>query len=94
MHNLVISYDLYKQGQNYDALVAEIKKLGGWAKINLSVWYVDSAFTAQQAVDRLWRVMDTNDKIFVVDAVDNAAAWQGVSKDASDYIQGHWNSRK
>lgn len=93
-HNLVISYDLLRQGKNYEPLFAEIKKLGGWAKVNLSVWFVSSTFTAEQARDKLIRVTDSNDKVFVVDALDNTAAWCNLDPVASDYLRAHWTQRK
>jgi len=67
-NNLVISYDLYKQGQNYDRLFNEIKSLGVAIKAGLSYWYVSSNFTSQQAATKLWAVMDSNDRLIVVDA--------------------------
>ena len=93
-HNLVISYDLLKAGKNYEALYAEIKKLGGWAKVNLSVWFVSSTFTAPQARDALLKVIDGNDKLFVVDSINNEAAWHNLSNDAANYIKTHWVQRK
>jgi hypothetical protein len=39
-NNLFISYDLYNPGQGYEAVIEEIKSLGGWAKVHQSCWYV------------------------------------------------------
>lgn len=33
-NNILVTYDLNKSGQNYDALIEEIKQLGAWAKSN------------------------------------------------------------
>jgi len=46
-NNLHISYDLNVSGQNYEAVIAKIKTLGGWAKIHKSYWYVNSVLTAK-----------------------------------------------
>jgi hypothetical protein len=59
-NNLHISYDLNVPGQNYEAVIAKIKTLGGWAKIHKSYWYVNSVLTAKQACDAVWAVMDVN----------------------------------
>lgn len=90
-NNLQISYDLYVPGQSYDKVIAAIKELGGWAKIYKSFWYVNSSYSASQACDHVWRVMDSTDKIYVVDATNNVAAWQNLSDEAAKYIQDQWS---
>ncbi|NTH50943.1 hypothetical protein G6L09_08145 [Agrobacterium rhizogenes] len=90
-NNLHISYDLNNPGQNYDKVIETIKTLGGWAKIHKSFWYVKSTYTAEQARAIVWKAMDTNDTLYVVDATNNAAAWNKLSDDASKYIQDQWN---
>jgi hypothetical protein len=88
--NLHISYDLNVPGQNYDAVIAKIKSLGSWAKIHKSFWYVNSNYTAQQACEAVWAVMDASDTIYVVDASNNDAAWQNLIPAASQQIKDQW----
>jgi len=90
-NNLIVSYDLFSPGQNYQAVIAAIKALGSWAKVHKSLWYVNSYKTAAQAVDAVWAVMDANDTIFIVDATNQNAAWQNLSDEVSNYLQEHWN---
>lgn len=71
MSNLIISYDLYKKGQDYPAIETGIKNLGVAVKVNQSVWYVSSPYSATDAANNLLKVMDVNDKLFVVDATHN-----------------------
>lgn len=92
-HNLIISYDLKNPDRNYEAVISEIKTLGGWAKVNFSVWFVDSKFTASQARDIVWKKMDSNDSLIVIDAVDNMGAWQNLSAEVSNYVRNNWNIR-
>ncbi len=89
-NNLFISYDLYKPGQNYEAVIAEIKSLGNWAAVHKSLWYVNSHLSPSQALDRVWAKMDANDKLIVVDATNNSAAWHNLSDEASAYIKDQW----
>lgn len=89
-NNLHISYDLNTPGQNYDAVIEEIKKLGNWAKVHKSFWYVNSSLTAAQARDRIWAVMDKNDTVYVVDATNNSAGWNNLSDKASAFIKDKW----
>jgi hypothetical protein len=90
-NNLHISYDLHAPGQNYDRLIAKIKTLGAmWAKIHYSFWYVNSPYTAEQAVAVLKTVLDPNDKVYVVDATNNAAAWNQIAPDVGNLIKEQW----
>lgn len=45
-NNLIVSYDLYSPGQDYSKVIDAIKALGSWAKVQKSVWYVNSSYTA------------------------------------------------
>lgn len=89
-NNLLISYDLMSPGQNYETVIKEIKKLGGWAQVHYSLWYVRSDLSAVEARDRVKTVMDDNDKLFVADM--KAAAWRMLDDDVSKYINEHWNA--
>jgi hypothetical protein len=90
-NNLFISYDLNSPGQNYEKVIEGIKSLGIWAKVQKSFWYVNSTYTAQQAVDKVWLQMDKNDSLLVVDATNKNAAWQGLSREIGDFIISGWN---
>ena len=89
-NNLHISYDLYQPGQNYEAVIEAIKQLGSWAKVHQSFWYVNSEYSASQAAEHVWSVMDANDKVYVVDATNNQAAWQNLSDEVANHIVGQW----
>lgn len=89
-NNLHISYDLNNPGQNYEAVTEAIKATGEWAKIQKSYWYSNSKLTAQQAVSAIWKVMDKNDSLYVVDATNNQASWQGVSDEVAKFIIDRW----
>lgn len=90
MNNLFISYDLFKPGQHYEQVIEEIKALGSWASVHKSFWYVNSTLSASQALDRVWAKMDSNDKLIVVDATNNNAAWQNLSTEVSNFIADQW----
>ena len=90
-NNLHISYDLYTPGQNYSDVINRIKSLGNWAKIHRSVWYVNSTFSASEAVGRIKPALDANDKVYVVDATNNQAAWNNLPREAEQQIKREWN---
>ncbi|MBA0231985.1 hypothetical protein [Stenotrophomonas maltophilia] len=90
-NNLTVSYDLYSPGQDYSKITDAIKSLGSWAKVHKSVWYVNSSYTASQAVDMVWAAMDRNDSLFIVDATNNNAAWQNLNEKVSDHVKDQWH---
>lgn len=89
-NTLIISYDLNSPGQSYDPVINEIKSLGNWAKVQKSLWYVSSAYTARQAVDKVWAKMDRNDSLIVIDVQNKAAAWEGLNGEVAKHIQQTW----
>ena len=91
MNNLFVSYDLNSPGRDYERAFAAIESLGAAIRVQKSFWFVKSALTAKQAVDRLWSHFDRNDSLIVVDATNKSAAWQGVAQDLSKWIQENWS---
>ena len=89
-NNLFISYDLYQPGQNYELVAKAIKELGSWAKVQKSFWYVRSNLSSSLACQRVWRSMDNNDSLIVVDATNNTATWQSISPEVAKFIQQAW----
>ena len=89
-NNLFVSYDLIQPGQNYETIIAEIKKLGNWAKVHYSLWYVKSQLTASEASKQVWAVMDRNDKLIVFDTTNNNAFWYNLSDDVSQHLKDQW----
>lgn len=88
-NNLFISYDLDSPGQNYAKVDAAIKALGASTKVLLSMYYVKTVLSAQDAEARVWRAMDPNDRLVVINASD---AWFDNSLPGSiQMIQAHWN---
>lgn len=91
-NNLFISYDLYQPGQNYQDVAEAIKQLGNWAKVHQSYWYVNSNLSASEACARIWRVMDQNDSLIVVDTSHDQAAWNNLKPDVAEFIKRHWHA--
>jgi cytochrome c556 len=92
-NNLFVSYDLHAPDKNYDAVIKAIKELGSWAKVHYSYFYVKSDHTASEACNHVWKSMDKNDRVIVVDAKNNTAAWQNLPDDVSAFIKANWQSR-
>jgi hypothetical protein len=69
----LISYDLDKPGQNYDALIARLRALGA-VKVLYSEWVLRTTVTAVEVRDDLMRFIDSNDMLLVV-GLTGEAAW-------------------
>lgn len=87
-NNILVTYDLNKAGQNYEALIEKIKQLGAWAKVQQSVWYLHTSYSANEVLDQLTKVTDFNDSIFVANMSD--ASWIGLSAEVQQFIQEQW----
>lgn len=89
-NNLIISYDLNSPGQDYDQVIDKIKTVGNWAKIQKSLWYVNSTLTAEVAAKTIYTTMDNNDSLIVIDSTNNDAYWYGLSDEVAKHIQKNW----
>ena len=72
----LISYDL-RRDRNYDELYDTLKSYPKWARIVESTWAVVTSKTAVQIRDHLMRVLDDDDRVFVVKS-GTEAAWRNV----------------
>lgn len=90
-NNLFISYDLNSPGQDYQKVINTIKTFGNWANIQKSLWYVNSSYTAEQALDILYKQVDRNDSVIVIDCSNNDSFWCNLPTDVQAFIQNKWN---
>lgn len=91
-NNLFVSYDLRTPGQNYDDVIAEIKKHGSWAKVHYSLFYLSSTETAEQVAKAVWAKMDANDRLIVVNASANTAYWYNLGDTVDQFLKDHWHA--
>ncbi len=92
-NNLIISYDLYRPGQNYTRIAKAIRSLGAAVKIQKSVWYVSSSHNQTVARDALVRAIDRNDSVVVVNATTDAIAWHGLDAKTAETVRRRWQSQ-
>ena len=89
-YNLFIAYDLMTPGQNYEAVRDKIRSLGQWHQFQLSLFYVHTTFTPQQAFAHVVMVMDANDRLAVINAASGiVTSWDRPPIDAINAI---WSS--
>ena len=83
-----VSYDLKKPGRNYSALYDLLRSYPSWCHVTESYWLLQTTESATQIRDRIAKVVDGNDRIFVGVAT-APAAWQDLPKEVSDWILEH-----
>ncbi|MCD8553705.1 hypothetical protein [Seleniivibrio sp.] len=79
-----VTYDLNATGQNYDGLIAEIKRSASWCKYQKSAFLIYTGETAQQVCDRLKPFIDKNDYLLVINCCGSRQGW--LSQEAWDWI--------
>lgn len=85
---LIISYDLINPGQNYQDLLARIKKYKNWARLGGSSYLIYTTATPVQVRDYLMKALDSNDKLFV-GVAPAPSAWNGLPEEVSNWIHQH-----
>ena len=91
-NNLIISYDPPKPDQSHDALHEAIKGLGDCRQLLDCTWYVDCDLSAEEVATKLWRTLDEDDRLLVVDTSHNDATWYNQRNRVSDFLEAHWNN--
>ncbi|MEK4030711.1 CRISPR-associated protein Cas2 [Pseudobacillus sp. FSL P4-0506] len=73
----IITYDLDSPGQNYQLLIAEIKRYPNCVKITESCWVINNDQSCVDVRDNLKRFIDENDRLLVA-RLSGEAAWINV----------------
>lgn len=77
MKTYLISYDLIRPetSSGYVNLINAIKSAGNWAKPLESLWLIKSNLTSVQIRDALIKFIDSNDKLLVIEVVNDWASF-------------------
>ncbi|MDH5106956.1 hypothetical protein OQI89_14045 [Lentilactobacillus diolivorans] len=77
MSTKFISYDLLKEGQNYDDLYAFLKGFPVHHRITESFWMVNTSLSSEKLRDEIAKHLDSNDRLFIVNyANGSSSAWR------------------
>jgi len=82
----IVTYDLHKQGQNYDCLIEKLKGYGTHWHMQQSVWIVVTNQNSAQIRDHLRLCLDSNDKLFV-GKLSGEGAWFGYSDSVTQWLK-------
>jgi hypothetical protein len=87
-NDVFISFEFNRPDRTYDRVVRAIKSLGETStEVHFAHWYVGTPLSAKQVCDRLKSVLDTSDKLIVVDTTNNKAAWINLGAEAVKRLQ-------
>jgi hypothetical protein len=84
---LLIGYDLDRPGQNYTALVKEIKALGPWCHPLESTWVVKTPKTVSQVRNLLKGYVDRNDEVLVMNVTSDSWASYNLDTDVAAWLK-------
>ena len=74
MRRYIISYDLYRPGNNYSDLTAEIKHLGeDWEHPLANLWIIETALSAGEIRSILGDHLVTGDKLYIREVGEDVA---------------------
>jgi len=80
-----ISYDLNKDGKNYEGLIEELKKSSSWWHFLKSTWLIYTNETASQVWTRLEKQVDKDDYILIILVSKDYQGW--LPKEAWEWIE-------
>lgn len=83
----LITYDLNRPGQQYEALYEAIKSFGAWWHYLDSTWLVQTSLSAQSVWNRLEPAFDKNDRILISALSTDRQGW--LPEDAWKWIRDH-----
>jgi hypothetical protein len=84
MGSLLVTYDLVgtdDSSDNYEKLIAQIKRYPKWARVELSTWIVKTEDQSKDVRDKLWTHMHPKDRLFVAKLTGQAAWHNAKCKD-------------
>ena len=87
MKAYLITYDLKKSGQNYNALYDAIKSASyndTWMHYLDSTWIIKSSLSAEQVYDKIKAVVDDNDYFIIIEVVKDYYGW--LPKESWEYL--------
>ena len=82
----IIIYELSNPSSNYDRLGNLIRSQNAWARLGSSVYIIETTETAIQVRDKLIKVLNMGDKLYV-GKVGAPAAWTGISEEVSMWLK-------
>ena len=75
-NNVFISFSLQAPKVNQQCVLERITRLGTWAPISKSTWYVSASISSKDALYYMLGALESGDKLCIFDSTGNQAVWQ------------------
>lgn len=75
-NNIFISFSLDQPDKNQQKVLEHITKLGTWAPISKSTWYISASISSKDAFYYMLGALESGDKLCVFDSTGNQAVWR------------------
>lgn len=92
MATFIVTYDLHKQGQNYQCIIQKLSAYQYHWHMQGSVWIIETTQSAVEIRNHLNSCLDQNDKLFV-GRLEGEAAWSGYADNVSNWLKGRLEKR-
>lgn len=89
MNTHLVSYDLRQPGRNYPSLHQHLMGYKVLAKPLESVWLIKTDRTAEEVRDAAKLLVDTNDRLLVIDVTGDAKAWYNLTPENAKWIHNY-----
>lgn len=82
-NNMFVSFEFNRPERAYDRAALAIKSMDeSCVEVQFAHWHVNTPLSARKVCDQLKPVLDERDKLIVVDATNNEAAWINLDENA------------
>ena len=82
-----VSYDLTKPDRNYEELYEKLKAYGTYSHALESTWFIEAEDGAAEVRDNLKEVLDTDDKLLVIEVIANHWASYNLRTKTNEWLK-------
>jgi hypothetical protein len=89
--NLFVSFEIRDISREPALVLAAIEELGQAVRIFGTFWFVRTNLTASEAAKRVWDIMQTADRLMVIDASRQEVAAFNIESRCLDWMAKRWH---
>jgi hypothetical protein len=90
-NNLFVTFDVHDTSREASLILSAIEELGQAVRIFSFLWYVRSNLSASEAAERVWDVMDPQDRLLVIDASRQEVASLNLDELCVQWMTNRWH---
>ena len=90
-NNLFVSFDVHDIAREPSLILGAIEELGQAVRLFSCTWYVRSNLSASEAAERVWDVMEPEDRLLVIDATQQEVATLNLDERCTQWMMNRWH---